>query len=91
LITGSAFATPSSHDFQGLLKFLDRPEWSAYYRGVLDHHSGRALGPAGMDFGDLMVALGEAMAVTLWGAPLLGYIYLSSAARHGAAQWKDER
>jgi hypothetical protein len=58
---------PSSHDLQGLLKFLDRPEWSACFQGVLDHHFGPILGPAGMDFDDLMGALGDAMAMTLWG------------------------
>ncbi len=59
---------PADHDLKGLMKFLDRPEWTECFQQVFDRHFEIILGgPDELDFDDLRDALGDAMAATLWG------------------------
>lgn len=58
---------PTSHDLNGLMKFLARPEWRACFEEVFLDHFGPALEVADMDFEDLADMLGDGLAMTLWG------------------------
>lgn len=58
---------PTAKDLNGLIRFIERPEWAERFRIVLDDHFGPVLDPADMGFDDLRSLLGDAMTMTLWG------------------------
>jgi len=58
---------PTSHDLNGLMKFLTRDEWRPCFEEVLDDHFGPVLDTGDMEFDDLAGIIGEHWAITLWG------------------------
>ncbi|WP_353682372.1 hypothetical protein [Mesorhizobium sp.] len=58
---------PTSHDLNGLMKFLNRDEWSECFEEVFDDHFGPILGEGDMEFEELAEVLGDDRVMTLWG------------------------
>ncbi|CCV06943.1 conserved hypothetical protein [Mesorhizobium metallidurans STM 2683] len=58
---------PTSHDLNGLMKFLGRDEWSECFAEVFDDHFNPILADGDMEFEDLAEILGADRAMTLWG------------------------
>lgn len=58
---------PTSHDLNGLMKFLARDEWGNCFKTVFNTHLGPILDAGDMEFEDLAEILGDDRAVTLWG------------------------
>jgi hypothetical protein len=59
---------PSSHDLNGLMKFLMRDPWQECFDAVFDEHVGIILDASDMEFDDVVEIIGEDWAMTLWGA-----------------------
>ncbi|RWM60834.1 MAG: hypothetical protein EOR78_02585 [Mesorhizobium sp.] len=58
---------PTSHDLNGLMKFLSRDEWSECFAEVFDDHFGPILGDGDMEFEELAEVLGDDRVMNLWG------------------------
>ncbi len=58
---------PTAKDLNGLIRFMERPEWAERFRIILDDHFGPVLDPTDMGFDDLRNLLGDPMTMTLWG------------------------
>ncbi|WP_192359888.1 hypothetical protein [Mesorhizobium mediterraneum] len=58
---------PTSHDLNGLMKFLSRDEWRECFAEVFDDHFGPILADGDMEFEELAEVLGADRAMTLWG------------------------
>ena len=58
---------PSSHDIEGLMKFLSRDEWRDCFEEVFEEHIGPVLEAGDMEFDDLAEIIGDDWAMTLWG------------------------
>ncbi|RWO26061.1 hypothetical protein [Mesorhizobium sp.] len=58
---------PTSHDLNGLMKFLSRDEWRECFEEVFDDHFGPILGDGDMEFEELAEVLGDDRVMTLWG------------------------
>jgi hypothetical protein len=59
---------PSSHELDGLMKFLMREPWQACFDEVFDEHVGIILDAGDMEFDDVVEVIGADWAMTLWGA-----------------------
>jgi len=57
----------TSHDLEGLMKFLSRDKWRECFEEVFDDHFGAILEMSGMEFEDLAELFGDDWAMTLWG------------------------
>ncbi|RWP44844.1 MAG: hypothetical protein EOR04_04400 [Mesorhizobium sp.] len=58
---------PTSHDLNGLMKFLSRDEWRECFEEVFDDHFGPILGEGEMEFEELAEVLGDDRVMNLWG------------------------
>ncbi|TIL67609.1 hypothetical protein [Mesorhizobium sp.] len=58
---------PTSHDLNGLMKFLSRDEWRECFEEVFDEHFGPILGDGDMEFEELAEVLGDDRVMNLWG------------------------
>lgn len=58
---------PTSHDLDGLVKFLAREQWRRCFEEVFDDHFGAVLDAGDLEFGDLAEILGDHWMSTLWG------------------------
>lgn len=58
---------PTSHDLNGLMKFLSRDEWRECFEEVFDDHFGPILGEGDMEFEELAEILGDERVMNLWG------------------------
>lgn len=58
---------PTSHDLDGLMKFLGREEWSECFDEILYEHLGPVLEAGDIEFEDLGEILGEDWASAIWG------------------------
>lgn len=57
----------TSHDLDGLMKFLRREEWSECFDEILYEHLGPVLEAGDIEFEDLGEILGEDWATAIWG------------------------